>query len=139
MELNSNEKSIMIGKIHDSLYDSSKSIGSTDTILVGATYAFNLVMLMLITVSLKNTAIFYTYIFVLLVVNTLILLTFKNSRELRQKLHERQSALYGDLNFDKYFDRTAIENYKKRYTFWLILDVVLGGMVLVVAFIAKYS
>jgi len=139
MELTLSEKSIMLGKIHDSFHDSSKSIGVTDTILVGSTYAFNLIMLLLISISLKNTAIFYTYILVLLIVNILILLTFKNSRQLKEKIHEKQLTFYSDLKLEKYFDQSAIENYRKRYTFWFALDVVLGGMVLVVSFISKYS
>ncbi|MBL6991929.1 MAG: hypothetical protein ISR65_19255 [Bacteriovoracaceae bacterium] len=93
----------------------------------------------MISFSLEDTAIFFTYIFTLLAVNTLILLTFKNSRDLRHKLHQRQESLYTDLQLERYFDKSAIENYRKRYSFWFTLDIVLGGMVLIVAFILKSS
>jgi hypothetical protein len=73
----------------------------------------------------------------LVIVNLLILATFKNSRQLREKLHLKQKHLYEDLGLLKYFDDSVIENYKKRYFIWISLDVVLGIMAILVAVLLK--
>ena len=124
---------MLLGKLHDSLHDTSRSTGVTDTILVGATYVFNILMLFMLTVSKEKPAIYAVFIIALIVVNALILVTFKNSSELREKLHLRQKQIYEDFGLAKYFDESVIQNYKRRYIIWMALDVVLGIMVLVVA------
>jgi hypothetical protein len=131
-------KSILIGKVHDTLYDTSRSVGVTDTILVCGTYIFNLAMLFLIAISVEKTAIYAVFILTLIIVNLLILATFKNSRQLREKMHLRQKSLYEDLGLIKHFDDSLIENYKKRYTIWISLDIVLGMMAIIVAILLKY-
>ena len=97
-------KNILIGKVHDTLYDTSRSVGVTDTILVCGTYIFNLAMLFLIAISVEKTAIYAVFILTLIIVNLLILATFKNSRQLREKMHLRQKSLYEDLGLIKHFD-----------------------------------
>jgi hypothetical protein len=131
-------KNILIGKVHDTLYDTSRSVGVTDTILVCGTYIFNLAMLFLIAISVEKTAIYAVFIITLIIVNLLILATFKNSRQLREKMHLRQKSLYEDLGLIKHFDDSLIENYKKRYTIWISLDLVLGMMAIIVAILLKY-
>ena len=131
-------KNILIGKVHDTLYDTSRSVGVTDTILVCGTYIFNLAMLFLIAISVEKTAIYAVFILTLILVNLLILATFKNSRQLREKMHLRQKSLYEDLGLIKHFDDSLIENYKKRYTIWISLDLVLGMMAIIVAILLKY-
>ena len=137
MEQQTAEAGVLLGKLHDSLHDTSRSAGVTDTILVGATYAFNLLMLFLLTVSKEKPAIYAVFIITLIIVNALILATFRNSRELREKLHLRQKQIYEDLGLAKYFDESVIQNYKRRYNIWMALDVVLGVMVLVVAILLQ--
>jgi len=135
----SDGKAEVLGKLHDSLHSASAGVGSTDTILVGATYAFNLAMLFLLFISEERTAIFFVFMVSLVTVNALIILTFRNSRELREKIHRRQGQLYTDIQLDDYFDDSVIENYRKRYALWIILDMILGAMVLVVALLVKYN
>ena len=137
--MNENSKeNILIGKVHDSLHDGSRSIGTTDTILVCGTYIFNLVMLFLIVLSIEKTAIYVVFLVTLVIVNLLILATFMNSRQLRGKLHLRQRVIYDDLGLIKYFDDSVIDNYKKRYFIWIALDIVLGVMAILVAILLKY-
>ena len=131
-------KNVLVGKVHDSLHDTSRSVGTTDTILVCGTYIFNLAMLFLIFLSVEKTAIYSVFLATLVIVNLLILATFKNSRQLREKLHLRQKDLYEDLGLVKYFDNSVIENYKKRYFIWISLDVVLGIMAILVALLLKF-
>jgi arginine exporter protein ArgO len=133
------DRQILIGKLHDSLYDSSRSIGLTDTILVACTYIFNLAMLFIIVISKDKSTIFFVFLITLVIVNILILATFKNSRELREKLHLRQRQIYEDLNLIKYFDDSILQNYKRHYTIWIILDIVLGVMAIVVALLFKFQ
>ena len=130
-------ENVLIGKVHDSIYDSSRSIGTTDTILVCGTYIFNLAMLFLIAISVEKSGIYAVFIITLLIVNLLILATFRNSRQLREKLHSRQKSLYEDLGLLKYFDDSVIENYRKRYFIWISLDIVLGIMAILVAVLLK--
>jgi hypothetical protein len=132
-------KAEVLGKLHDSLHAASASLGSTDTILVGATYGFNLAMLFLLFISEERTAIFFVFFAVLVAVNALIVLTFRNSRELREKLHSRQGRLYKDIELDDYFDDSVIQNYRRRYALWITLDMILGAMVLIVALLVKYN
>ena len=131
-------ENVLIGKVHDTLYDTSRSVGVTDTILVCGTYIFNLAMLFLIAISVEKTAIYAVFIITLVIGNLLILATFKNSRQLREKLHLRQKGLYDDLGLLKHFDDSVIENYKKRYNIWISLDIVLGMMAIVVAILLKF-
>ena len=138
VETNS-DRQILIGKLHDSLYDSSRSIGVTDTILVAGTYIFNLAMLFIIVISKDKSTIFFVFLLTLVIVNILIIATFKNSRELREKLHLRQRQIYEDLNLTKYFDDSILQNYKRRYTIWIILDIVLGVMAIIVALLYKFQ
>ena len=128
---------VLIGKVHDSIHDNSRSVGTTDTILVCGTYIFNLAMMFLIAISVEKTGIYTVFIITLIIVNLLILATFRNSRQLREKLHSRQKSLYGDLGLLKYFDESVIENYKKRYSIWIALDIVLGVMAILVAVLLK--
>ena len=128
---------MLIGKVHDSIYDNSRSIGTTDTILVCGTYIFNLAMLFLIAISVEKSGIYAVFIITLIIVNLLILATFRNSRQLREKLHLRQKSLYSDLGLIKYFDDSVIENYRKRYSIWISLDIVLGIMAILVAILLK--
>ena len=130
-------ENVLIGKVHDSIHDNSRSIGTTDTILVCGTYIFNLAMLFLIAISVEKTGIYAVFIITLVVVNLLIIATFRNSRQLREKLHSRQKLLYDDLGLLKYFDESVIENYKKRYSIWISLDIVLGIMAILVAVLLK--
>ena len=130
-------ESVLVGKVHDTLYDTSRSVGTTDTILVCGTYIFNLAMLFLIFLSIEKTAIYAVFLATLVIVNLLILATFKNSRQLREKLHLKQKHLYEDLGLLKYFDDSVMENYKKRYFIWISLDVVLGIMAILVAVLLK--
>ncbi len=130
-------KGMLLGKLHDSLHDNSRSIGITDTILVGATYVFNILLLLMITVSEKKSIIF-VLLACLIIINILILATFKNSRELREKLHARQKQIYEDLGLAVYFDESVIQNYKSRYNIWMALDIVLGITVLVVSILLKF-
>ena len=132
------KENVLVGKVHDSLYDTSRSIGATDTILVCGTYIFNLAMLFLVAISVEKTAIYAVFIVTLVIVNLLILATFRNSRQLREKLHLRQKSLYDDLGLLKYFDESVIENYKKRYSIWISLDIVLGIMAILVAVLLKF-
>lgn len=131
-------ENVLVGKVHDTLYDTSRSVGATDTILVCGTYIFNLAMLFLIAISVEKTAIYAVFIITLIIVNLLILATFKNSRELREKLHLRQKGLYEDSGLLNYFDDSVIENYKKRYSIWILLDIVLGIMAIIVAILLKF-
>ena len=130
-------ENVLIGKVHDSIHGNSRSIGTTDTILVCGTYIFNLAMLFLIAISVEKTGIYAVFIITLVVVNWLIIATFRNSRQLREKLHSRQKLLYDDLGLLKYFDESVIENYKKRYSIWISLDIVLGIMAILVAVLLK--
>jgi hypothetical protein len=132
------KENVLIGKVHDSLHDGSRSIGTTDTILVCGTYIFNLAMLFLIVLSVEKTAIYVVFLATLVIVNLLILATFRNSRQLREKLHLRQRAICDDLELLKYFDDSIIDNYKKRYSIWIALDIVLGVMAILVAILFKY-
>ena len=127
----------LIGKVHDSIHDNSRSVGTTDTILVCGTYIFNLAMLFLIAISVEKTGIYIVFILTLIIVNLLILATFRNSMQLREKLHSRQKSLYADLGLLQYFDESLIENYKKRYSIWIALDIVLGVMAILVAVLLK--
>jgi len=133
------DRQILIGRLHDSLYDSSRSIGVTDTILVAGTYIFNLAMLFIIVISKDKSTIFFVFLLTLVIVNILIIATFKNSRELREKMHLRQRQIYEDLNLIKYFDDSILQNYKRRYSIWIILDIVLGVMAIVVALLYKFQ
>jgi len=130
-------ENVLIGKVHDSINDNSRSIGTTDTILVCGTYIFNLAMLFLIAISVEKSGIYAVFIITLIIVNLLILATFRNSRQLREKLHSRQRSLYDDLGLLKYFDESVIENYRKRYFIWISLDIVLGIMAILVAVLLK--
>ncbi len=132
------KENVLVGKLHDTLHDASRSIGATDTILVCGTYLFNLAMLFLITISVKRTAIYVVFIVTLVIVNLLIIATFRNSSLLREKLHLRQKDLYNDFELLKYFDDSVIENYKKRYSIWISLDIVLGTMAVLVALLLKF-
>jgi hypothetical protein len=134
-----NSQSSILGKLHDSLYDNSKSISTTDTILVGATYVFNLAMLFILFVSKEESLIFFVFLISLVIVNPLILLTFNNSRKLREKMHKRQKQIYVDLSLEKYFDDSVVHNYKTRYQIWIWLDVILGIMVILVALLGKFA
>ena len=131
------KENVLVGKVHDTLYDASRSIGATDTILVCGTYIFNLAMLFLIAISVEKTGIYVVFMVTLVIVNLLILATFRNSRQLREKLHLRQKSLYDDLGLLKYFDDSVIENYRKRYSIWVLLDIVLGIMAILVAILLK--
>ena len=130
-------KGMLLGKLHDSLHDNSRSVGITDTILVGATYIFNILLLFMISVSDKKSIIF-VFLACLIIINILILATFKNSRDLREKLHVRQKQIYEDLNLAAYFDDSVIQNYKSRYTIWMTLDIVLGVTVIIVSALLKF-
>lgn len=136
-DISKENKGILLGKLHDSLHDNSRSVGITDTILVGSTYVFNILLLFMITLSEKKSIIF-VFLACLIIINLLILATFKNSRDLREKLHARQKQIYEDLGLAIYFDGSVIQNYKSRYNIWMALDIVLGVTVVIVAILLKF-
>jgi hypothetical protein len=90
-------------------------------------------MLFLLTLSQEKPGIYVVFLVTLVIVNLLILATFRNSMELREKLHLRQKQIYEDIGLSKYFDDSVILNYKRRYKIWMALDVILGLMVIIVA------
>ena len=99
----------------------SRSTGVTDSISVGATYAFNIVMLFLIFFSQGNLSIFTVFAFSLGIVKNLILVTFKNSSELREKNYiygKRQYTMI--LNFQGILMILLFKTTKVAITFgWL--------------------
>lgn len=130
-------RAALLGKLHDSLYDSYRSAGHVDTILVASTYVFNLVMLFLLFLAKKQSYVFAVFLIGLVLVNLLILATFRNSRDLRWQLHSRQAELYKDAGLSKYIDESIVEHYKRRYAIWVTLDITLGVMVLLAAVLMK--
>ncbi|MHB1843692.1 MAG: hypothetical protein ACYCWW_02505 [Deltaproteobacteria bacterium] len=125
-------------RLHDSYRDLSKRIEVTDTIVVGASYTFNLLMLSVAATWNKEGWILAVFLFLVVLVNFLMVNSFRNSRSMRDKVEGRLRQMYGDLGFGSYYDDTLITNYHRRYQLWIWLDVALGGMALSVPLLGRF-
>lgn len=140
----------MLEKLHDHIVDELQQNARTDTIFVVAAVLFNLVVLGINwgvassghdgqggSSGGSRDAIFGLLVLATLAINGFCLRALAAGRATRLKLVRGLLEMYRDNDVARYYDESLVAAYSARYTMFMAVTGVLGGLAIVVPFIAR--
>lgn len=112
----------LLTHLHQNLWVSLRHTFNTDRILLAVTYLINFSSLIFMLILLPRMIVAATVSAIcILVINTLIVLSFKNSQKEVTHLVHTLSSVYADNSLGKYFDEKQHAYYNRRYSLWQAL------------------
>lgn len=129
----------MIERVHEHIIAELQQNARTDTVFIVAAILLNLLALAVNSVvasGRENDAtmwiVFFTFVFLVIIVNFVAELGLIKGRQTRMKLLSGLLKMYKDQEVDGYYDASLLSNYNTRYNLFLLTVVVTGLMALVV-------
>ncbi|MFC1931847.1 hypothetical protein ACFLXJ_06590 [Chloroflexota bacterium] len=129
----------MIERVHEHIVAELQQNARTDTIFILAAILLNLLSLGVnsgVASGRENDAtmwiIFFTFVFLVIVVNFVAEVGLIKGRQTRIKLLNGLLKMYKDQGVDGYYDGSLLSNYNTRYSLFLLTVVVTGLIALIV-------
>jgi len=79
----------------------------------------------------------YLFVFLIIVVNTVVIIGILKGKQTRQKLVDGLLKMYKDQGVDKYYDESLLSNYSARYNLFIMVVISTGIIAMVVPFVVR--
>ncbi len=129
----------MIERVHEHIIAELQQNARTDTVFILAAILLNLLALGVnsgVASGGENDAtmwiVFFTFVFLVIVVNFVAEVGLIKGRQTRIKLLNGLLKMYKDQGVDGYYDASLLSNYNTRYNLFLLTVVVTGLIALIV-------
>jgi len=129
----------MIERVHDHIVAELQQNTRTDTVFILTAILLNLLSLGVnsgVASGGDNDTtmwiVFFTFVFLVIVVNIVAVLGLTKGRQTRMKLLNGLLKMYKDQGVDGYYDASLLSNYNTRYNLFLLTVVVTGIIALIV-------
>jgi len=129
----------MIERVHEHIVAELQQNARTDTIFILAAILLNLIALGVnsgVASGGENDStmwiVFFTFIFLVIVVNFVAEIGLIKGRQTRMKLLNGLLKMYKDQKVDGYYDASLLSNYNTRYNLFLLTVVVTGLIAMIV-------
>ena len=129
----------MIERVHEHIVAELQQNARTDTVFILAAILLNLLALGVnsgVASGRENDAtmwiVFFTFVFLVIVVNFVAEVGLIKGRQTRMKLLSGLLKMYKDQGVDGYYDASLLSNYNTRYNLFLLTVVVTGLIALIV-------
>jgi len=134
----------MLERLHEHVVAELGQSSRTDTIFIVVAVIFNLVALGINTSYAGNNypspshdIILVILIAMTVLINTIALLGLLLGRKTRAKLLTGLISMYVDNNIDKYYDKSLVSNYARRYLLFSAVILILGIVAIAVPLVTR--
>ncbi len=134
----------MLERLHEHVVAELGQSSRTDTIFIVVAVIFNLVALGINTSYASNNypspsqdIILVILIAMTVLINTIALLGLLVGRRTRAKLLTGLISMYVDNNIDKYYDKSLVSNYARRYLLFSAVILTLGIVAIAVPLVTR--
>ena len=134
----------MIEHVHKHITTELQQNTKTDTIFILSAILLNLIALGVNSAIVKDSRtdnslliVMYLFVFLIIVVNTVVIIGILKGKQTRQKLVDGLLKMYKDQGVDKYYDESLLSNYSTRYNLFIMVVVCTGVIALVVPFVVR--
>src|SRR5512133_2406817 len=134
----------MIEHVHKHITNELQQNTKTDTIFILTSIVLNLVALGvnsgMVEKSRTDTSVLfvmYLFVFLIIVVNTVVIIGILKGKQTRQKLVDGLLKMYKDQGVDKYYDESLLNNYSVRYNLFIMVVISTGVIAMIVPFVVR--
>ena len=134
----------MIEHVHKHITTELQQNTRTDTIFILTSILLNMVALGVNSAIVKDSRtdnslliVMYLFVFLIIVVNTVVIIGILKGKQTRQKLVDGLLTMYRDQGVDKYYDASLLSNYSVRYNLFIMVVICTGVIALVVPFVVR--
>jgi hypothetical protein len=134
----------MIEHVHKHITTELQQNTRTDTIFILTSILLNLIALGVNSALVKDSRtdnslliVMYLFVFLIIVVNTVVIIGILKGKQTRQKLVDGLIKMYKDQGVDKYYDETLLSNYSVRYNLFIMVVICTGVIAMVVPFVVR--
>lgn len=132
----------MIQRVHEHIIAELQQNTRTDTVFILTAIFLNLLALGINSAvaggadkEATTWVVFFTFIFLVIVVNFVVEIGLLKGKQTRIKLITGLLKMYKDQGVDGYYDASLLSNYNTRYNLFLLVVVVTGLIAIVVPLI----
>lgn len=127
----------MIERVHEHIITELQQNAKADTVFILSAIFLNLIALGVnsAVASGQEWIVFFTFVFLVIVVNFVAEIGLIKGRQTRMKLLTGLLAMYKDKGVEGYYDASLLSNYNTRYNLFLLTVVVTGLVALIVPLI----
>jgi uncharacterized membrane protein len=134
----------MIEHVHKHITAELQQNTKTDTIFILTSILLNLIALGVNSALVKDSRtdnslliVMYLFVFLILLVNTVVIIGILKGKQTRQKLVDGLIKMYKDQGVDKYYDESLLSNYSVRYNLFIMVVISTGIIAMVVPFVVR--
>ena len=133
----------MIERVHEHITGELGVNARTDTIFVLTAIFLNLVTLGINSViassngSGTQTIVMFTFVALIIVVNTVAEIGLIRGRQMRKKLLNGLLKMYKDQGVEGYYDSSLLSDYTTRYNLFMLTVLFTGLLAIVIPFIIR--
>lgn len=134
----------MIEHVHKHITTELQQNTKTDTIFILTSILLNLVALGVNSAVVNDSRtdnslliVMYLFVFLIIVVNTVVIIGILKGKQTRQKLVDGLLKMYKDQGVDKYYDESLLSNYSTRYNLFIMVVVSTGIIAILVPFVVR--
>jgi hypothetical protein len=134
----------MIEHVHKHITTELQQNARTDTIFILTSILLNLIALGVNSALVKDSRtdnsllfVMYLFVFLIIVVNTVVIIGILKGKQTRQKLVDGLLKMYKDQGVDKYYDETLLSNYSVRYNLFIMVVISTGVIAMIVPFVVR--
>lgn len=134
----------MIEHVHKHITNELQQNTKTDTIFILTSIVLNLVALGVNSGMVEKSRtdssvlfVMYLFVFLIIVVNTVVIIGILKGKQTRQKLVDGLLKMYKDQGVDKYYDETLLNNYSIRYNLFIMVVISTGIIATIVPFVVR--
>ena len=134
----------MIEHVHKHITTELQQNTKTDTIFILSAILLNLIALGVNSAIVKDSRtdnslliVMYLFVFLIIVVNTVVIIGILKGKQTRQKLVDGLLRMYKDQGVDKYYDESLLSNYSTRYNLFIMVVISTGIIAMVVPFVVR--
>ena len=134
----------MIEHVHKHITTELQQNTKTDTIFILSAILLNLIALGVNSAIVKDSRtdnslliVMYLFVFLIIVVNTVVIIGILKGKQTRQKLVDGLLKMYKDQGVDKYYDESLLSNYSTRYNLFIMVVISTGIIAMVVPFVVR--
>jgi len=134
----------MLEQVHKHITTELQQNTKTDTIFILTSIILNLVALGVNSGMVEKSRtdssvlfVMYLFVFLIIVVNTVVIIGILKGKQTRQKLVDGLLKMYKDQGVDKYYDETLLNNYSIRYNLFIMVVISTGIIATIVPFVVR--
>jgi hypothetical protein len=134
----------MIEHVHKHITSELEQNTKTDTIFILTSIILNLVALGVNSGMVEKSRtdssvlfVMYLFVFLIIVVNTVVIIGILKGKQTRQKLVDGLLKMYKDQGVDKYYDESLLNNYSVRYNLFIMVVISTGVIAMIVPFVVR--